>query len=258
MKKRNLYSELNVESEEICAPYVDTDVIKEKVTKSISSVSCERKVTFMKSKKKIIVLAAAAVMLLSITAYAASTIITTWYSSASPKDRLSSLPTSNETMDELGYTPDLIEKFSNGYSFDGASYKNNALSDENGKIAEKFKSLSVSYTKGDERVYFSADKFISTVDESGELYKSINGIDFYAHSFNNKIVPSDYEMTAEDKKAEAEGRVYFNEDGIDHFEDHFINSVTWKKDGIQYNLMQSNGTLSIDDLINMATEIINQ
>lgn len=257
MKKRNLYTDLNLESKESNTLYVNTMVIQEQVIKNISSASCERKVSYMKSKKKFIILAAAAVMLLSVTVYAASGMIATWYSSSSPADELKSIPSAKECTEELGYAPVLLDSFSNGYDFDSASFKKNALADENNKIVEKFKSISCRYTKDDETVLLSADKFNSTVEEAGKIYANIDGINVYAHSFNNKIVPPDYKMTEDDKAAEAAGEVYFNEDGIDHFEDHFINSVSWEKDGIRYDLMQSNGTLTIDDLVLMAQELIN-
>ncbi len=258
MKKRNLYTELSLKSKNSDILYADKSKIKSCVLKDISSTLCERKVSYMKSKKKFIVLAAAAIMLLSVTIYAASGIITTRYSSSSPADELESLPTAEECEKETGYAPVLIDSFSNGYDFDSASFKKNALADENNKVVEKFKSLTCRYIKGDETVYLSADKFNSTVEESGKIYKNIDGIDIYSHSFNNKIVPPDYELTEEDKALEAAGEVYFNYDGINHTEDHFVNSVSWNKDGILYNLMQSNGTLSVDDLVSMAEELINQ
>ena len=70
-----------------------------------------------------------------------------------------------------------------------------ALADENGKVVEKFKSLSVTYTKDGEKLLFSADKYNSSMEETGEIYATADGIDIYAHSFNNKIVPPDYELT---------------------------------------------------------------
>lgn len=258
MKNKDLYKELSLKSKNSDILYVDKSKIKSRVLKDISSTLCERKVSYMKSKKKFIVLAAAAIMLLSVTVYAASGIISTWYSSSSPADELVSLPTAEECEKEMGYAPLLVDSFSNGYDFEGASFNNNALADENGKVVEKFKSLTCHYTKGNETVYLSVDKFDSTVEKPGKIHTAIDGIDIYAHSFNNKIVPPDYEKTEEDKALETAGKVYFNCDGIDHTEDHFVNSVSWEKDGILYNLMQSNGTLSVDDLVSMAEELINQ
>ena len=258
MKKHNLYKELNITSRESNILYVDKNKITARVLNDISSTSCERKVSYMKSRKKVVVLAVAAVMLLSITVYAASGIISTWYTSSSPADELKSLPTKEECMDEIGYSPKLIDNFSNGYTFDSAVFKKNALADENNNVVEKFKSLTCNYAKGDETVHFSADKFNSDVKDASEIYTTVDGIQIFAHSFNNKIVPPDYELTEEDKALEAAGKVFFNEDGIDHFEDYFINSVSWEKDGIRYGLLQSNGTLTIDDLVLMAQELITQ
>lgn len=257
MKNKDLYKELSLKSKNSDILYAEISKIKSCVLKDISSTLCERKVSYMKSKKKFIVLAAAAIMLLSVTVYAASGIFT-WYSSSSPANELKSLPTVKECEKEMGYTPLLVDSFKNGYNFYNASFKKNALADENGKVVEKFKSLTCRYTKGDESVSLSADKFNSTVEETGKIHATIDGIDIYAHSFNNKIVPPDYEMTEEDKALESAGKVYFNEDGLNHTEDHFIKSITWKKDGIRYNLMQSNGTLTIDDLVSMVEELINQ
>ena len=149
----------------------------------------------------------------------------------------------------------LIDTFENGYTFkDGSVIKNN-LVDESGNSVEKFKSVSFKYEKNGDRVIFSQDKFNSEQDTEGEIISTVSGTDIYYFSYTNKIVPPDYKMTDEDKKAEENGELVFSY-GSSKVEISEVQSVTWRNNGIKYNLMQIDGKLSADELAGMAEEII--
>lgn len=257
-KKRNLSQEIDFEGSlkpSYNALDVSIEKVKDMVNEQIDSASTERMLRTMKSKKKIVLIAAAVTLVIGITVFAASGIISQWFSSSSSIPDYKTLPTAEQVEKDIGYEAALMDEFKNGYKFDNGSIVNNSLKDENGNTAEKFKSVTFRYEKDGDKVIFSQDKFNSTVEASGELIKTIEGIDIYYEKYTNKFVPADYKMTAEDKKAEESGELVFSY-GTDEVEIIEVQSVSWKKDSIHYHLMQLDGKLSVDELIEMAKEVI--
>lgn len=276
--KRNLFEELNIEKKEqdLSGPLdVDVQTIRRNVSEKLDAESSEypacpiqneRKSVTMKlnaiksntrSKKKISVIAAVAVLALGTTVFAASGIISKWYSSSSSDPEYKSLPTAQQVKKDIGYDAVLISEFENGYAFKDGSIVNNDLADEDGNSVEKFKSVSFDYEKNGDTVIFSQDKFNSKIDMDGNVIKTVDGTDIYYYSYTNKIVPADYKMTDEDKKAEADGKLVFSS-GSSDVQISEVQSVTWVKDNIQYQLMQMDGALSRDELAEMAEEVISK
>lgn len=276
--KRNLFEELNIEKKEqdLSGPLdVDVQTIRRNVSEKLDAESSEypacpiqneRKSVTMKlnaiksnarSKKKISVIAAVAVLALGTTVFAASGIISKWYSSSSSDPEYKSLPTAQQVKKDIGYDAVLISEFENGYAFKDGSIVNNNLADEDGNSVEKFKSVSFDYEKNGDTVIFSQDKFNSKIDMDGNVIKTVDGTDIYYYSYTNKIVPADYKMTDEDKKAEADGELVFSS-GSSDIRISEVQSVTWVKGNIQYQLMQMDGVLSRDELAEMAEEVISK
>lgn len=211
----------------------------------------------MKLKKKISLIAIAATLVLGITVFAATGIITNWYSSSSSIPEYKSLPSEEQAVNDIGYEPILIETFENGYSFKNGSVIDNNLTDENNNSVEKFKSVMFRYEKDGDVVNFSQEKFNSGIDIKGDIVATIDGVDVYYDSYTNKIVPPDYKMTDEDKKAEENGELVFSWGSaeVDIIE---VQSVTWSENGTHYLLMQMDGKLSAEELADMASEVINK
>lgn len=257
-KKRNLSKELNMKS---CvdntsnALDVSIDRIKDMFDSKIASAVVERKSNTMKSKKKIPLIAIAAALALGITVFAVTENISNWYSSSRSAPEYKALPTERQCMKDIGYTPTLIDTFENGYSFNDGSIVNNNLTDENNNSVEKFKSVMFRYEKDGDEVLFSQDKYNSIIEQSGEIVAAVDGIDVYYFNYTNKLVPPDYKLTDEDKKAEANGELVFSY-GSSEVEINEVQSVSWTVDDMHYELMQSNGKLSANELADMAAEVI--
>ena len=209
----------------------------------------------MKSKKKIALIAVAATLVMGITVFAASGIISQWFSSSSSIPDYKTLPTAEQVVKDIGYEAVTIDEFANGYKFDNGSVVDNVLTDDNGKAVEKFKSVTFRYLKDNDEVLFSQDKVNSQVETNGEVVANVDGVDVYYHSYTNKLVPPDYKMTDEDKKAEETGELVFSY-GSSKVEIKEIQSVSWKKDDMSYQLLQIDGKLSADELVEMAEEVI--
>lgn len=257
-KKRNLFDELNIKGcTDNSSSTLDMSVerIKDMVNKRIESASTERMLIPMKSKKKIALIAIAATLVMGITVFAASGLVTSWFSSSSGMPDYDSLPSAEQVKKDIGYDAVLIESFENGYTFDNGSIINNNLTDENKNSVEKIKSVMFRYEKDGDMVNFSQDKYDSNMETVGSVVATVNGVDVLYHSYTNKLVPGDYKMTDEDKKAEANGELVFSY-GSSKVEIKEIQSVLWAEDGIHYSLMQIDGKLSDEDLAEMAKEII--
>ena len=257
-KKRNLFDELNIKGcTDNSSSTLDMSIerIKDMVNKRIESASTERMLIPMKSKKKIALIAIAATLVMGITVFAASGLVTSWFSSSSGMPDYDSLPSAEQVKKDIGHDAVLIESFENGYTFDNGSIINNNLTDENKNSVEKFKSVMFRYEKDGDMVNFSQDKYDSNMETVGDVVATVNGVDVLYHSYTNKLVPSDYKMTDEDKKAEANGELVFSY-GSSKVEIKEVQSVLWAEDGIHYSLMQIDGKLSDEDLAEMAKEII--
>lgn len=233
-----------------------SDEIQNRILEKVKKADYRKEGLYMKSNKKISLIAIAAALALGVTVFATSGIVTTWFSSSSSNPEYKSLPSAEQVKSDIGYEPVLIDTFENGYTFKNGSVINNNLTDESGNSVEKFKSVSFKYEKNGDRVIFSQDKFNTELNTEGEIISTVSGTDIYYFSYTNKIVPPDYKLTDEDKKAEENGELVFSY-GSSKVEIREVQSVTWIKDGIQYQLLQIDGKLSADDLVNMAEEIIN-
>ena len=256
--KRDISKELNMKGctdNSLGTLDISVERIKDMVYNRIDSASTERMLRPMKSKKKIALIAVAATLVMGITVFAASGLITSWFSSSSGIPDYNSLPSAEQVKKDIGHEAVLIESFENGYTFENGNIINNNLTDENNNSVEKFKSVMFRYEKDGDVVNFSQDKYDSNMETVGDVVDTIGGVDILYHSYTNKLVPGDYKMTDEDKKAEANGELVFSY-GSSKVEIKEVQSVLWAEDGIHYSLMQIDGKLSADELAEMAKEII--
>lgn len=217
----------------------------------------ETEVYYMKNKKhstkKVVSLIAAAAVLACLgTAFAAGG-LGGWYSSATTE--FESVYDSAPIAEELGFAPVLIDVFENGYSYSSGRAADNTITEDDGKVKEEFKSAFFIYEKDGDQVWFSQDRSDSINVEKGELVSTVDGVDIYYYSYNNKIVPADYEMTDEDIAAEESGELIFSW-GSDDVREAVVQSVQWRVGDIAFTLVQMDGALSADELTAMAEEAI--
>ena len=257
-RKKSLLDELDIATEDTTYNLtVDVEKIKVRVGDGINSAYSERKLCFMKSRKKLCMVATLGVFILGITVFAASSIVSTWYAGSSGIPEYTALPTAEQCIKDIGYEPVLIDEFDNGYKFMNGSVVNNRLADEKDNSIEKFNSVAFRYEKDADRLYYSQERFNAEYEEGGVVVANIDGVDVYYSSHINKFVPTDYELTEEDKKAKESGELVFSY-GSSEVEIVKVQSLSWKKDSLHHNMMQMDGKLSQRELVEMATEVIKQ
>ena len=222
-----------------------------------TAIHKERSRMMLKSKKRIGGLIAVAVMVLGMTAFATTGIISNWYSSSSSRPDYRVLPTAEQVNRDIGYDVTIPEGFSNGYVFHNGSILKNKLTDDSGNTVEKFKSVVFRYKKGKDEVEFSQERYQSDTEKEGNVVDTVNGTELWYHSYVNKIVPPDYQLTEEDRKAEENGDLIFSY-GSDQVEMITWQSLSWNADNLNCQFFQEvkDGSLSEQELIEMAREIL--
>lgn len=204
--------------------------------------------------RRVMIAAVAAVMLLTVTAYAVSAEMGSWNAKETGR-KFSELPTAEYCLSELGYVPLMTESFENGYVFTGGGIEEKSFTDRSGGIIEEYLSLSLDYEKEGDRLSLSTDKFRTALDMSGDDSRVIDGVKLMYGSYVNKVVPADYELTAEDMAARDRGELVFSYGSEYPYTVH-VQSVFWELDGIKYFMTQLDGALTEEELFAMAGELI--
>ena len=161
---------------------------------------------------------------------------------------------------ELGYEVDLVEQFSNGYCFEKMSVFETNAADENANTLYTFLELNAEYEKdGVSDIDLYADqrpedtewsKVPDMTDQCGDITLRYDVVTY-------KFVPVGYELTEEDK-TNLERDDYEISEGSDEVEMCQYSSVRWDKDGVHYDLMGRDVTLSGEEMFEMAKELIGE
>lgn len=256
--RRNLAKDLGITAGTGTEPVrPDLEKIKCAVHEQMDSSGAERKIHTMKARKKICMIAAAAALTLGVTAFASGGIVKMWTGSSSSRPEYTSFPSEQQCVKDIGYLPVLVEEFSNGYTFKSGSVVSNNLKDEAGASVEKFKSVTFRYERdGAPGVNISQGQYQTQMEsENGQVFTVENGTEIYYSIYTNKLVPEDYEMTAEDKRAEESGELVFSW-GAEEIQVQEVESVFFEKDGMHTCIQQIDGALTADELVQMAKEML--
>ena len=197
-------------------------------------------------------------MVLATTAFAAGKIAQYTIHSGSVPD-FTQIPTEKQLEKKIGFVPVTMAEFENGYAFVQAHVGNSSAQDEAGTSVKNFKSLMGVYKKDNSQVSVYAQDFL-TLDTTAVPTETANGINLYYSSYTYKIVGLNYQKTEEEKAKEATGELAFGFTNLGDEEpsESFVQSVEFVKDGVQYQVLNMDGTVEQADLMAMAKEIIAQ
>lgn len=204
------------------------------------------------SKRLIAIVAIAAAFLIGTTAFAIGIFASGWFSGKVAEFEQSS---TQQFIREEGYKPIHIQSFSNGYIYSRGHVLENQINDAELGVVDTFKSTTFEYEKNGDLLYFTQEKSGFPVNQFGTLFESYKGIELWYYSYINKFVPDGYEMSEEEKEAESRGELIITY-GPEEISSVRVSSLSWCVDGINYNLMQTDGKLSAEELCRMAREII--
>lgn len=229
----------------------DTERMKRSVHMKIEEASVMRRWNV----KKIVVVAAAVCVLGSITAVAAGK-ITQVTSQSSPLDEFPYSQLGKEEK-KLGLRTKAPEAFSNGYRFDTGVPVARSGKDQDGNVMEKGEDLALTYKKDGQP---DVDLYVQNAGTYEEERKPAevldhNGITLGYNSDEYLFVPEDYQVSAAEQAKEDAGKLFISY-GTDQVEHKVIQSVSWKDNGLSYNIQTFDNSMSAEDMAQMAGEVI--
>ncbi len=215
------------------------------------------------NKKRIITFALAAVLILAlgITAYAGGGLRAIGTHAMPKTGEYSSLAELPKIEKDVGFPMTVPEGFSNGYRFSKLEVKGEAVYGENNEVLTEYYTVHALYARpGSAEIRLVLGPVFELPDapaatEPSES-RSFDGVPVDLSLDHYKVVPEDYEKTAEDLAAEAGGHYYisFGSDAVEEMEMAFAD---FRLDGTSYSLMDmAAGADSLDILAQMAQEII--
>ena len=228
--------------------------LKQKIDESISLKEGKRMKTI--SIKKVVIGVAAACLLLSGAVFAGHTAYMAAGVPSMPEYETYAQIGEAET--RLGYAADHVETFRNGYSFAGASIGTNYAYDENGQRLYSYEEMDIDYKKeGETSLYLAIEKPVESLygDIVPEAVRTCEGITIKYWKVEFSVVDTDYVVTRKEieemKAADSDISIEWNENTAET-----SHHVMWEKEGICYMLSGFDVTLSPDEMMDMAEEII--
>ncbi len=212
----------------------------------------------MKKSRKLVMAVAAACILTCTTAVAASGFFGMTGHNILGSETYSVQDAQEKTEKTLGFAPIIPESFTGEFKF-ASSYESQWQgADETGNpIGEFYDMVTITYENNNkEQLNYIIDEY--SLDRDNRLFsatKEINGVTVYYHSYVQKIVPPDYQPTAEDEARQAAGGFNLAYGG-DQVEEHVIQSVFWQTADGNYEIMGSDVSLTADELFAMAGEVL--
>lgn len=205
---------------------------------------------------KIAAIAAAIVALLGITVFASSVLVKSRSGHTSIIPDYYSIPSRQTLQKDIGIQLNVVDTFSNGYSFKSGNITHNEDYDEDGNVFEKYDGLVCRYERGGNSVHLYVDSSIAgnQMDdiETAETYK---GCELKYYSYTNKLVPGNYELTEQDKKDRDSGKYVFSF-GSSEVEIIEVQGLGAEYGGLSYSFVSTDNGITKDELIQMAKEVI--
>ena len=210
------------------------------------------------TKKKAIVLIAVACMTLGTSVFAAGK-IASYRSWSSNLTEVSDINKSRDNAKKLGASLEIPESFSNGYTFNCSNSGGIEGLDEDGNAVANGKSFMATYTKDNgSDLYLNIDPSFEELNmEEGDTLKNINGVDVYFYNHTYKFVPTDYELTDEDKE-NMEKPGYEISYGSDEVQVQQCSGFIFEYEAKNYDMLSFDSELTDDEWYVMAEELINE
>lgn len=221
-------------------------------------------ISMMTRNKKKMAAVLVAAMAVGGSAFAFSGTISSIFSSSSSDPDYTSLPTAQQCEQDAGFAPALVQDFDNGFTFKDGTIVSNQEQNEDGQTVNKYVSLDFTYQKGDQTVTLAQDKDAQHDSTEGSCIAQKDGVSYYETTKTEKYVSESYLKTEQDKLDEASGDVEFNVADSDAIhagqndngvETDTYHGVNWTANGVHYSLYQINGSLTSDQMLDMAQQI---
>lgn len=149
---------------------------------------------------------------------------------------------------EAGFEFKRVESFSNGFKFSVGGVNESSKNDKDGNPIAESKGINLAYVNDE-------GKYVTLIVMEKSFYENGSGALPSGYSSDTyKFVPSDYQLTDEDKRMMEEGDFFvsYGSDGVEISE---MENYYWADGGLVYGLLASDCSLGEDGLAAMAREI---
>lgn len=140
---------------------------------------------------------------------------------------------------QAGFQVKAKENFANGYSFKSVGVQESKDMDENDNVLATYKELSFAYEKDMERIYINTMRSENAHENDARIpdrRAKLSEIEVGYYVDTYKWVPTNYELTAEDK-ANMMREDYFISYGAEEVSETEVCYATWHQEGIRYSVM---------------------
>lgn len=208
--------------------------------------------------RKTAVAAAAICVIGSITAAAAGRLMVTT-SHSDWREAVYEYGQMEEMGQDMGLKAGLPQTFSNGYTFANALPVEMEAEDESGSPVDAGKSLSVGYEKeGEPELTINVEKDSLGGDYGDQAQAvDIDGVTAYYSVNSYLFVPAGYELTEEEEKEAREHGLVVSY-GTDEVVRQTWQNLSWSQDGQSYTMGIFDSSMTKDELVQMAGEIIGE
>lgn len=256
MKSNFIDEQIKMEICDSCHTIEVSDELKQKIDYQIKMQS-KKEIHGMKklNRRKLVIVAFAACLFVSANVFAGG-MIKSLSSSSNQNDAVTDFSKFDEQEKELGYDVKAPESFNNGYLFSEMQVGDVKGYDEAGNKVAEYKELNIDYKNADKQLILNISKpMLSSETQTPTETRQIEDINVVYDLDTYKFVPEDYQKTEEDTVNEAQGHYYISY-GSDEVETQMVSSLSWEDEGVHYLIQQFDTHMTLDELTDMATQII--
>ena len=204
----------------------------------------------------IVAIAAAIVALLGISVFASSVLVKSRSGHTSIIPDYYSVPSRQTIQKDIGIQLNVVDTFSNGYSFKSGNITHNEDYDKDGNVFEQYDGLVCRYENEGNNIHLYVDSSIAgnLMDDidTAEIYK---GCELKYYAYTNKLVPGNYSLTEQDKKDRDSGKYVFSF-GSSEIEIIEVQGLGFEYGGLSYSFVSTDNGTTKEELIQMAKEVI--
>ncbi len=240
-----------------------SDDKKEKMISDLTKISPIRKEGMMKKRlgvKKTAILVAACIMVFGVTATATG-IATGVVSHNKPDTRTGNFGDLEKLEQQAGLDITAVESFSNGYEFDYMEIEESTTQDDSFNNLLSYKGISMQYIKENEpyvAIYMDPKDMVSFDGSEDAMDSRIVGdVNVYYSCDEYLFVPVGETLTDDEKERDANDPHFFISDGSDERETRMSSTVSFVMGDVYYCILSFDTSMSADEMMDMAEEIIN-
>jgi len=214
-----------------------------------------RKITMMGKGKKILVAAAAIFVIGSITVYGAGQVIGYRSSVNIGQVDYKNAQEVRKAEDKLGAIPKAPQQFLNGVEFESGYFMMVDGLDEHDNIVDSYPEVSVSY---DQSIFLDISPVSAQMSDEeipAVSSRQNGGISLNAYAIDYLFLPPEAKPSAEDRALKEAGKLQISY-GSTEEERKTYRYVTWNKDSLRYSLATFNDNYELEELLNMAEEVL--